>query len=253
MSRSAEVVSNIQRWFKANKLCLNQGKTSYIYFNSSPQQSASLPSIQTPVLTILPTPEVKFLGLVVDSKLEWKTHIKTLLSKLATAAYAVSSVRRNVNSSAALQSYFSYFHSVMSYGIVYWGFSPLVKDVFLLQKRAVRAVYGRCRQSSCKPLFQENKILTIYAQVILDTCTLIHKIAPTLTRQGDVHNYNTRNKNNFLISSNKIMDKSFLREGLTIYNKLSDETKSLGAVLFRENLKERLLEGVPYSIEEFAG
>ncbi|KAI5742437.1 hypothetical protein M8J77_007209 [Diaphorina citri] len=116
LSKSAEVMSNIQNWFRANKLSLNQAKTSYIYFNSP--QSSSLPPIETPNLSLSSATEVKFLGLVVDSKLKWKTHIENLLPKLSTACFAVGSVRRNVDSNAALLSYFSYFHSVMSYGRV---------------------------------------------------------------------------------------------------------------------------------------
>ncbi|KAI5721554.1 hypothetical protein M8J77_022256 [Diaphorina citri] len=221
LSKSAEVMSNIQSWFRANKLSLNQAKTSYIYFNSP--QSSSLPPIETPNLSLSSATEVKFLGLVVDSKLKWKTHIENLIPKLSTACFAVGSVRRNVDSNAALLSYFSYFHSVMSYGIVYWGFSSEIKNIFLLQKRAVRAVFGLARHISCKPIFKERQILTVYAQVILDTCILVHRVAPTLSRQSEVHDHNTRNKNKLLLSSNKIMDRSFLREGIQLYNSLSDQ------------------------------
>ncbi|KAI5717104.1 hypothetical protein M8J77_000270 [Diaphorina citri] len=221
LSKSAEVMSNIQSWFRANKLSLNQAKTSYIYFNSP--QSSSLPPIETPNLSLSSATEVGFLGLVVDSKLKWKTHIENLLPKLSTACFAVGSVRRNVDSNAALLSYFSYFHSVMSYGIVYWGFSSEIKNIFLLQKRAVRAVFGLARHISCKPIFKERQILTVYAQVILDTCILVHRVAPTLSRQSEVHDHDTRNKNKLLLSSNKIMDRSFLREGIQLYNSLSDQ------------------------------
>lgn len=250
LAKAAEVMSFIQNWFKTNKLCLNQTKTSYIYFNSP---HSSLPHIKTLNLSISPTAEVKFLGLVVDSKLTWKTHIQSLISKLSKAVFAVNSVRRNVSFSTALLSYFSYFHSVMSYAIVYWGYSPEVKSVFRLQKRAVRAVFGFCRRTSCKSIFKDSKILTVYAQVILDSCILIHKISNSLTKHSEVHDHNTRNKNKIIISTNKIMDKSFLKEGIKHYNKLSDEHKQLEPSRFKSILKERLLDLVPYSFDEFKG
>ncbi|KAI5731462.1 hypothetical protein M8J77_010354 [Diaphorina citri] len=250
--KSAEVISNIQKWFKSNKLSLNESKTSYLYFTTS-NNSTPLPPIKTPKFSLSPTTEVKFLGLVVDRKLEWKSHIDNLVPKLATAVFAVNSVRRNINSKAALLSYFSYFHSVMSYAIVYWGFSPQLESVFLLQKRAVRAVFGYGSQTSCRPLFKEYGILTIYAQVILDSCCLIHKVAPTLTKRSDIHGYNTKYKNNIINSSNKIMDGSFLGEGIKYYNKLPKELRSLGPEPFRNTLKGQLLEMVPYSLGEFKG
>ncbi|XP_008486674.1 uncharacterized protein LOC103523403 [Diaphorina citri] len=141
----------------------------------------------------------------------------------------------------------------MSYAIVYWGFSPQLESVFLLQKRAVRAVFGYGSRTSCRPLFKEYGILTIYAQVILDSCCLIHKVAPTLTKRSDIHGYNTKYKNNIINSSNKIMDGSFLGEGIKYYNKLPKELRSLGPEPFRNTLKGQLLEMVPYSLGEFKG
>ncbi|KAI5734494.1 hypothetical protein M8J77_007136 [Diaphorina citri] len=89
--RSAEVMSKIQTWFQTNKLHL----------------------------------EVKFLGLVVDCKLKWQLHLQQLHSKLLTAIFAVRSVRKNVDSCTALLSYHSYFHSLISYAIVFWGFTNI--------------------------------------------------------------------------------------------------------------------------------
>ncbi|KAK3933010.1 Chromate transport protein [Frankliniella fusca] len=40
----------------------------------------------------------------------------------------------------ALITYHALFHSLLSYGVITWGGSPLTIDIFKLQKRAIRAI-----------------------------------------------------------------------------------------------------------------
>ncbi|KAL1447728.1 hypothetical protein WDU94_003580 [Cyamophila willieti] len=253
--RAAEVISKIHSWFQTNKLYLNEGKTSYLYFNSS--SSSSLPPLLIPGLSIYPSTEVKFLGLIVDCNLKWKSHLEQLHAKLSTAIFVVRSVRKNVDSCAALLAYHSYFHSLMSYAIVFWGFHN-INPILILQKRAVRAVFGLWHWSneqsvSCKPLFKKHKILTVYAQVILDTCVLIHKISPSLPRHRDIHQHGTRGRNNIVTSGNMLMDKSFLKQGISLYNKLPLSVREMREEMFKSTLKDALVNLAPYSVDEFQG
>ncbi|VVC95988.1 unnamed protein product [Leptidea sinapis] len=39
-------------------------------------------------------------------------------------------------------AYFSYFHSIMSYGILLWGSAADINTIFVLQKRAIHAIYN---------------------------------------------------------------------------------------------------------------
>ncbi|KAL1458733.1 hypothetical protein WDU94_008854 [Cyamophila willieti] len=253
--RAAEVMSKIHSWFQTNKLYLNEGKTSYLYLNSS--SSSSLPPLLIPGLSISPSTEVKFLGLIVDCNLKWKSHLEQLHAKLSTAIFAVRSVRKNVDSCAAPLAYHSYFHSLMSYAIVFWGFHN-INPILILQKRAVRAVFGLWHWSneqsvSCKPLFKKHKILTVYAQVILDTCVLIHKISPSLPRHRDIHQHGTRGRNNIVTSGNMLMDKSFLKQGISLYNKLPLSVREMREEMFKSTLKDALVNLAPYSVDEFQG
>ncbi|KAI5746640.1 hypothetical protein M8J77_005838 [Diaphorina citri] len=249
VGKARDTLSTVASWFSNNKLTLNGDKTSFMYFKSQSIEAQS--RISTPTLTIHPVNELKFLGLYLDVGLRWKAHITYIKPKLASAIYAIRSIQRNVGSSAALQSYHAYFHSLMSYGVVYWGFAAGNIDVFLLQKRAVRAIFNLHRTVSCRTIFKENKILTFAAQVILDTCTLIHKKSAILTRHSDRHQYSTRHKNNLVISKNTLMNSSFLTKGIQLYNNLHDSLKNENLDNFRTQLKNELINTVPYTIEEF--
>lgn len=196
--------------------------------------------------------EIKFLGIVLDNRLMWRSHVEALHNKLSSAIYAITSIRKNVDSGPALLTYHAYFHSLLSYGIIYWGFSSQSKSIFLLQKRALRAVYGLRRSVSCRDLFKRNAILTLFGQLILDTCVLIHKIKDSLQRHSDVHNYNTRHKNNIITTKERMFNKSYLGTGINIYNKLPKHINSLDRKHYKPALKSFLLEIAPYSLDELS-
>lgn len=200
-------------------------------------------------ITVQPTQEVKFLGLTVDRSFKWGPHVESIKGKLSSAIFAIGSIRKNVDRSPALLAYYSYFHSILSYGLIYWGFSSGAHSILLLQKRALRSALGMRRQESCRPVFKSQRILTLYGQLILDSCVLVHKISDELPRHRDVHSYNTRHRNNILATNN--FHKSFLGEGIKIFNALPDTLKSQTPISFKESLKSFLINICPYSVQEF--
>jgi len=67
------------------------------------------------------TKNTKFLGLNIDSSLPWKNHIYQMMIKLSKACYAISYVKHSMSQDTLRIIYFSYFHSILSYGIIFWG------------------------------------------------------------------------------------------------------------------------------------
>jgi hypothetical protein len=75
--------------------------------------------------TIANLPHTKFLGLVIDDTLTWNNHTDQLISRLNFACYAIRAVNAMLSSEALRMSYFSYVHSIISYGIIF-GVIPLI-------------------------------------------------------------------------------------------------------------------------------
>jgi hypothetical protein len=48
--------------------------------------------------------------------------------------------------------YFTYFHSIMSYGIIFWENSTDSKKVFYIRKKSIRIMAGTKRRASCREL-----------------------------------------------------------------------------------------------------
>jgi hypothetical protein len=67
--------------------------------------------------------------------MNWKTHVKLTLHKLGNACFAVRNIKHCSNIGTLRKIYHAYFHSIVKYGIIFWGNSPHAKKVFLLQKR----------------------------------------------------------------------------------------------------------------------
>jgi len=63
--------------------------------------------------------ETKFLGLFINNNLSWKTHIESIRSKLSSACYAMRSVKPDVTINTLKMIYFAYFHSVMTYSLLF--------------------------------------------------------------------------------------------------------------------------------------
>ncbi|GBP58571.1 Probable RNA-directed DNA polymerase from transposon BS [Eumeta japonica] len=82
-----------------------------------------------------------FLGITLDNRLQWGPHISKLARKFSSAAYAVKKMRNLSDVETARLVYFGCFHSLMSYGILLWGNAADIHRIFVLQNRAVRAIY----------------------------------------------------------------------------------------------------------------
>ncbi|GBP11946.1 hypothetical protein EVAR_72610_1 [Eumeta japonica] len=61
-----------------------------------------------------------FLGITLDDRLQWGPHISKLAKRLSSAAYAVKKMRNLSDVETARLIYFGCFHSLMSYGILFW-------------------------------------------------------------------------------------------------------------------------------------
>jgi hypothetical protein len=117
----------------------------------------------------------KFLGLTLDNMLTWKEHIANLTTKLNKACFAIRAVKPYMSPKVLRSVYFTYFHSVMSYGIIFWGSSTLINNVFKIQKRVIRIIDNRFSQDSCRQLFKQYQSLTLPAQYILSLVMFVVK------------------------------------------------------------------------------
>ena len=76
------------------------------------------------------TSNTKFPRSVTANFLSWKDHITQLTSKLCKACYVLRCIRLLKSQDTLISVYKTYFHSLISYGIVFWGNSSNSLHVF---------------------------------------------------------------------------------------------------------------------------
>jgi hypothetical protein len=62
--------------------------------------------------------------------------------------------------------YHSLFHSIMSFGTMFWGNSSHSNTIFKMQKRMIKIMMGCSNTDSCTDLFKKLKILPLKSQYI---------------------------------------------------------------------------------------
>jgi hypothetical protein len=92
--------------------------------------------------------------------------------------------------------YYSYFESIISYGIIFWGHCAGGMRVFRLQKRIIRIMTGCRSRDSCRDLFIDLKILPQPSLYIYHLILFLNKNNELYTTNNEIHNYCTRQHRN---------------------------------------------------------
>jgi hypothetical protein len=100
---------------------------------------------------------------------------------------------RKVFSIKTLKSvYYFYFHSAMTYGIMFWGNSTYAERVFKIQKRVIRVMKRCAYTESCREHFKNMKIFLLRSQYIYSLLLFILKNKEVFDINRDCYEINTR-------------------------------------------------------------
>jgi len=233
---------------------LNVSKTYFLQFSNKNQKNFVTP-ITLDSEFITKANHVKFLGLTINDSMSWKTHIDAILPKLSSACFAIRSVKLYVSLLTLKAIYYAYFHTIMSYGVIFWGQSPDSLKVFLLQKRVIRIMMGCGGRDSCRRLFVELGILTLPSQYIFCLLLFVVKNKKLFSSIKDLHSIDTRQQSNLYLPSAHLKKYQLgpYYMGIKLFNTLPPFLKyeSQNPVRFRSLLKKFLLNTTLYLLDEF--
>jgi hypothetical protein len=131
-----KICQDINRWFDTNLLSLNLDKIHYMQFVNKNNSSINLNVVHRNK-KIANTSTTKFPGLTLENTLPWKTHIDTIVPKLGSATFAIRTVKPFLFQDSLKLMYYSYFHSIMIYGLILGGNSHYSNTILKLQKRII--------------------------------------------------------------------------------------------------------------------
>ena len=199
---------NIVNWLNANKLSLNIDKTNFMIFRPKNRNELS-PDIMISGSKIDEVDRAKFLGVIIDNKLNWSHHTKHVTTKMSKGIGIIIKARKYFNQVTLLNLYNTMVLPYISYCIHVWGkaASTHINKIHILQKKIVRIISGVPPRTHSLPLFDKLKVMTFHQvydyYVGVYMYKIYHKQLPPLfnmfVRTSDMHAYSTRQYDSFHI------------------------------------------------------
>nr|CAI5830341.1 unnamed protein product [Callosobruchus analis] len=230
------------KWLQSNSLFLNQDKTKQMIFAMRDIGEDLGGNVQ----------EARFLGVTLDTRLQWGRHIDLVAKKLTKAVFVIRGLSNCVSPPVLRTAYFAIFQPHISYAILAWGHSAEVHRLFAIQRKLVRIISGLGYREDCREAFIALSILTVPALYIWQNLLFIKK-ANNFQSHADVHNYNTRKRANLVPSYCRLRR---CQDGpnywaIKLFNTLPNSIRELPYHQFYSRTKETLTNNAFYSIEEF--
>ena len=232
-----EELKKLTLWFKINKLSLNIEKTSYIHFGKHTKGKQS--ELYIDKCQVIETNVYKFLGVLVDSHLNWKSHISHVEKKISRGIGILCRLKKVFTNEALLMIYYTTIFPHLDYCCEVWGStcSTYLTRLTTLQKRAVRIIDGLSYKAHTTKSFQKLGILKLKDMVKLKCCMHTYKAEKELLpdklqerykRVSDIHHYQTRQANSLYPpkSLSQIKQRCLSVYGVAQYNDLSDKFKN---------------------------
>ena len=233
-TKANRILTQVHTYMKCNLLHINIKKCCYIHFKPTgfkqqPDQEDQILSLNGTM--IKQVNEAKFLGVLIDSELNWKAHIQSLSSRLKCEIGKLCRIRHAIPESHFKVLYHSLFESHLGFGISVWGgvSRRRLEPLFILQKKCVRILFGdreaflekfrtcaRTRivgeqklgptfytREHTKPLFAKNGLLTVHNlykySCLLEMFKIVKLNEPTSL--ASLFNRSSRKPNNFILKT----------------------------------------------------
>jgi len=108
-------LKKIDNWVRANKLCINYSKRNVILMNNHKNINFSVSINHHPISK---QSSLKYLGVILDDKLNWKPQIKKLVTQLSKSCGMSFKLKQHTNISVLKSVCFPLFHSYFTYSIL---------------------------------------------------------------------------------------------------------------------------------------
>ena len=189
-------------WFQVNKLSLNTSKTNFMVFTNKSCDDTYHVCMNGLLLSRVFV--TKFLGVHMDSKLDWNYHINIVRNKIAKKVSVMNRVKHVLTSSALYSLYCTLVMPYLTYCCEVWGnnYKTRIHSLFILQKRAIRICLNTDYKCHTKPLFYQLRSLNVFDTIDFNSLVFMykafHNLLPTslmsyFKKVNDSHNHNTRN------------------------------------------------------------
>ena len=150
-----KILNHFSDWCIQNRQLLNANKTNYIQFSIRRDPPKLHLAIKN--YTVTKTEEAKFLGLTLDEKLSWETHINNVSHKISSAFFALRNLKNIISTAELINVYYGIVYPHIKYLILLWGSRSSSQRIFIMQKRIIRLIFSLGPLESCRPIFKKKQ------------------------------------------------------------------------------------------------
>jgi len=240
----------IVEWLNNNKLSLNVSKTNYMVMSSrNKMHDSNNYTISINGCAIDRVHETKFLGIIIDDKLTWKSHIHLIENKVSKSIGILLRARKLLYTESLLILYNSLIKPYFTYCIIIWGntYKTYVHKLYIQQKKIIRIIHFSGFNSHTDPLFRKLKVMNIeqlYRYFVgIFVYKSLNKLLPERFSNYFSKNVTSRNIDTLrpAISSSRVSEFFVGFTGPHVWNTLPESIrKSKSLNLFKLNIKTLL-------------
>lgn len=237
---NSELVA-IDTWLCANKLSLNIKKTSVMTFSHKSLFTESTIRIRESIIECVH--KAKFLGIIIDDKLNYKDHINSVVNKVSKSCGVLRKLSASVPSHILKKLYFTLVYPFLVYGIEAWGHSSLTirKKLDKVQYRCLKIFnnnFFNVHMFKILKIFPVDLIYEYFVNVKFFRYYVLGKnsyFKNNIDQIQIVHALNTRFKRNGLLTTPHILKSkcfnSFLYQSIVLWNRLPTNIKSCSSLI----------------------
>jgi hypothetical protein len=247
---------NVYSWLCANKLSLNIEKSNFIIFHAIQKRVHEI-FININNKYLKQEHHLKYLGLMIDSHLNWKPHISYISNKIKRSIGIISKARHYINSEILTSLYYSLIYPYLMYGLA---FGAILINMFLFlcsfykKKQLGKLMTFSYYNDHTNPLFLKLKILRLEDLVYLHTALFMfdfHSGNLPATFQHFFQPVNQRHNYNAILAakSTYYLPKARTNYGLlnikyvgvNIWNSVDEILKNLSRDKFIKSIRDKFL------------
>ena len=150
-------LSYVKNWLNTNKLSLSIGKSNFVLFHPPPKKVNTSVKLYINDIPLEEKSHIKYLGIMLDTNLNWKSHVHYISKKVKRSIGILSKIRYHVNLDVLTNLYYALIYPFLIYGIVIWGnaYPTNIQPLFILQKRSIRIITFSKFDDHSSPLFKQ--------------------------------------------------------------------------------------------------
>lgn len=234
----------VHKWLNENSLTLNITKTNFINFsNKRTTQNFTINNVKQTEVT-------KYLGVIIDEKLKWESHIQYTLQKLRKTIYKFVQLRNIANPKLLKTVYYALVQSQLQYGITAWGgaFQNTIDKLNVIQRRILKIIHKKPNTFPTSTLFEVSNVLTVKQLFVKESILQVYKNRNSMETVN--HNHTTRYiQTQPLIQirpKTTLIQRQTEFTGLHFYNKLPLDIKATNSLkTFKRKLDPWLKNEIP--------